>query len=166
MNFELPDTTDIEPRVPFEPIPAGKYLAMITDIAEPVTTKSGTGSYMPIELTILDGEHKNRKVFDRLNLWNPSAPASEIAHRTLSAIKVAVGAAPHEKNPAALMNKPLVVTVKLTQQEGYNPKNDVTGYGPADQKASAPARPAPARPPVQAPPAPAQAAATKAPWKR
>jgi len=43
-----------------EPIPAGKYMAMISaSIMKP--TKNGTGSYLSLEFTVLEGEHRGRQ---------------------------------------------------------------------------------------------------------
>ncbi|RIK77249.1 MAG: hypothetical protein DCC68_17685, partial [Planctomycetota bacterium] len=51
LNF---NANEVEPASDFEPIPAGKYLAMITD-SEMKPTKNGTGHYLQLTFQILDG---------------------------------------------------------------------------------------------------------------
>ena len=82
----------IEPTSEFEAIPAGKYLAMITD-SETKPTKSGSGSYLQLTFQILDGEYKGRFLWARLNLNNPNATAVQIAKAELSATNRSTAAA-------------------------------------------------------------------------
>ena len=56
----------VEPSQDFEPIPAGKYLAMITE-SEMKPTKSGGGQYLQLTFQMLDGPYKGRYVWARLN---------------------------------------------------------------------------------------------------
>ncbi len=74
----------------FDVVPAGEYEAVITD-SEMKSTLAGTGRYLNLTLQILNGPCQNRKVFDKLNLDNPSDKAVQIARGTLSAICRAVG---------------------------------------------------------------------------
>jgi hypothetical protein len=69
---------EVEPTASFEAIPAGKYLAAITD-SEMKPTKNGSGSYLQLTFTILEGEYKGRVVWARLNLVNPNQTAVKIA---------------------------------------------------------------------------------------
>ena len=78
------NANNVEPTVEFDPIPAGKYLAMITD-SEMKPTKSGSGSYLQLAFQILEGEYKGRFVWARLNLDNPNSTAVQIAKAELSA---------------------------------------------------------------------------------
>ena len=75
----------VEPSQDFDPIPAGKYLAVITD-SEMKPTKSGTGQYLQLSLQILEGPYKGRYVWARLNLHNPNPTTVKIARQELSAI--------------------------------------------------------------------------------
>ncbi len=54
-------------------------------------TKAGNGEMLQLEYTVLDGEFKNRKIWDRLCLRHPNHMAVEIAEANLSAICHAVG---------------------------------------------------------------------------
>ena len=67
------DANNVDPATDFEPIPAGKYLAVITD-SEMKPTKSGSGHYLELTFQVIDGPFKNRLLWSRLNLDNPNAP--------------------------------------------------------------------------------------------
>ena len=60
LNF---NADEVAPSTSHDPIPAGKYQAVITD-SELKMTKSGTGSYLELTFEITDGEFEKR---------NPSA---------------------------------------------------------------------------------------------
>jgi len=71
LNF---DANTVEPSTGFDPIPAGKYPAVIIE-SEMKTTKSGTGRYLELTFEVIDGEYHGRKVWARLNLENPNSTA-------------------------------------------------------------------------------------------
>src|SRR4051794_10388841 len=83
------DASGVAPRSAFDIIPDGWYRAWITESEMKPTTKGG--EYLQLVWEILDGEHKGRKVWDRLNLKNASQAAVDIAQQTLSAICHATG---------------------------------------------------------------------------
>ncbi|RIK74360.1 MAG: hypothetical protein DCC68_23255 [Planctomycetota bacterium] len=146
LNF---NANDVEPASDFEPIPAGKYLAMITD-SEMKPTKNGTGHYLQLTFQILDGPYKNRFVWARLNLDNANATAVKIAHGELSALCRAVGVmAP--KDSVELHNLPLVITVKCkTRKDSGEVQNEIKGFAKKEAANGVPA----------------QAAANTPPWRR
>jgi len=84
------DANQVEPTSDFEPIPAGKYLAVITE-SEMKPNKAGTGHFLQLTFQIMEGPFKNRLLWARLNLDNPNATAVQIARAELSAICRAVG---------------------------------------------------------------------------
>ena len=63
------DANRVEPSTDFDPLPAGKYLAVITD-SEMKPTKAGTGNYLELTFEIIEGQHKGRRAWARLNLIN------------------------------------------------------------------------------------------------
>lgn len=163
------DATQVEPNAPFEVLPAGKYPVQIV-ASDMRPTKDGNGSYLWLELEVLDGEQKGRKVYDRLNLDNPNQQAVDIAQRALSAICHATGKL-HVSDSEELHYIPMVATVRVrpgrvVDGKEYSASNEVRGYEPAS--GAAPARPAAA--PVARPAAVSAAAAaptrSPAPWKR
>jgi len=118
---------EVEPTSNFEPLPAGKYLAAITE-SEMKPTKNGSGSYLQLAFTILEGEFKNRVLWARLNLNNPNATAVKIARSELSAICHAVGVM-QPRDSVELHNIPLLITVKLKKREDTGElTNEIKGY--------------------------------------
>ena len=165
------DANTVEPKSEFKPIPPGDYLAAITaSIEKP--TKLGTGSYLEIEFSVLDGEHKGRKVWSRLNLKNPSAVAVEIARGELSSICRSVGVMIPKDScqlhcPPA---PPLIISVDVVKRSDTGGMtNEIKGYYPRSRGV---AQAAPAPPGTQqsaqttshtGPPA-ARPVAKNAPW--
>lgn len=124
LNF---DATTVAPATAFVPVPAGWYKAVIA-ASEEKTNKAQTGSYLQLEIQIIEGDHAGRKVFDRLNLNNPNQTASEIAQRTLSAICHAVGVLT-PRMASDLHDKPMMIKVAVSPaRDGYEPGNEVKGY--------------------------------------
>jgi len=133
---------DVEPTAPFDPIPAGKYIAAIT-ASEMKATKTGSGSYLQLEFVVLEGEYKDRKVWARLNLNNPNATAVKIARAELSAICRAVGVM-QPKDSVELHNLPLEITVALKKRDDTGGlTNEIKGYA-AKQAATGQPQQAPA----------------------
>jgi hypothetical protein len=71
-------------------IPEGQYRAAITN-ATLKDTKAGTGQYLEIEFTVLEGEQKGRKFWDRLNIINPNAEAQRIARESMDELCFVTG---------------------------------------------------------------------------
>ncbi len=125
------NANEVEPNTPFEPLPAGKYLAAIT-ASEMKPTKSGDGNYLQLEFTILDGEYKDRRVWDRLCIHHPNAQTVKIARGNLSALCRAVGVM-QPRDSADLHNLPLTLTVKVRKrQDTGDLTNEIKGYEPKD----------------------------------
>ncbi|HRQ75564.1 MAG TPA: DUF669 domain-containing protein [Phycisphaerales bacterium] len=143
---------EVDPNVGFDPVPAGKYLAVIT-ATEMKPTKNGVGEYLQVELEVIEGPYKSRKVWDRLTLKHPNEMTVKIARGTLSAICRAVGVmAP--KDSVELHNLPLVISVGHKKRDDTGElTNVVKGYSKRDGAA---ARPAPA----------ATTNGSTPPWKR
>jgi hypothetical protein len=123
------DANAVEPTGDFEPIPAGKYLAVIVE-SEMKPNKAGTGHYLQLAFEVIDGPHKGRYLWARLNLDNPNATAVQIAKAELSAICRAVGVlAPNDSTD--LHDLPLVIHVKCKKRpDTGDVTNEVKGYSP------------------------------------
>ena len=121
------DANKVEPATPFEAIPAGKYLAMITQ-SEMKPNKSSTGRFLELAFTIIEGEFKNRKIWGRLNLENPSGIAVAIARSELSSLCRAVGVmTPNDS--VDLHNLPLAIRVKCKKRKDNDEiSNEISGY--------------------------------------
>jgi len=121
------NANEVEPTTDFDPIPAGKYEAVITE-SEVKPNKAGTGSYLQITFQILEGEYKGRFLWARLNLDNPNATAVKIARGELSAICRAVGVM-HPKDSVELHDLPLVISVKCKKRRDTEElQNEIKGY--------------------------------------
>lgn len=145
------DANTVEPNGDFEPIPAGKYLAVITE-SELKPTKAGTGHYLQLTFQVIEGPYQNRLLWARLNIDNANAQARKIAQGELSAICRAVGVlAPNDS--VELHNLPLVIHVRCKKRTDTGEiVNEVKGYSKKDS----PPPPAAATP----------AANSTPPWKR
>jgi hypothetical protein len=110
----------------FEPIPAGKYKAVITE-SESKPTKAG-GEYLKLTVELIEGEYKGRKVFSNLNLRNAYPTAENIAKVALADICRAVGVM-HPRDSSELHNKPMLVKLSLRPETAeYPASNDVKGW--------------------------------------
>jgi hypothetical protein len=132
VSLEGFDANVVAPTGDFEPIPAGRYLAVITDsVMKP--TKSGSGQYLEFTFQVIEeGLHKGRRLWSRLNLVNTNEQAVEIAQGELSAICRAVG---HMQpvDSSELHDVPLAVTVvQTTRNDTGDIVNEIRGYAKAD----------------------------------
>jgi hypothetical protein len=121
------DASKVEPATPFEAIPAGKYVAMIT-ASEMKSTKAGTGRFLELCFTIVEGEYRGRNAWARLNLENPNSVAMKIAQAELSALCRAVGVmTPNDS--VELHNLPLVIKVRCKKRKDIDEiSNEIGGF--------------------------------------
>lgn len=171
------DANTVDPNARPDPVPAGRYKVMITK-STMRETKQKTGSFLELELSILEGQYQGQFLWARLNLFNPNPKAVEIAERELSAICHATGVMNVQDSEQLHGIAFLVDVVVDPGDDQYGPSNEIKkflslseGAGqPAPQPAAqAPAQPAPAQAPAyQQPPQPAAAAAAgpTPPWRQ
>ncbi len=118
---------EVDPATEFEPVPAGKYVAVIVE-SDQKPTKSGNGSFLELVFEIVEGEYRGRKVWARLNLANPNETAVKIAQAELSAICRAVNVM-QPGDSVELHDLPLVITVKCKKREDTGElTNEIKGY--------------------------------------
>lgn len=154
LNF---NANEVEPSIGFDPIPAGKYQAIIAD-SEMKPTKNGNGQYLELTFEIIDGDYKGRKVWSRLNLENQNSQAVQIARADLSAICRAVNVA-QPRDSVELHNLPLTITVRCKKNQDDEITNEIKGYSPRQSYSGAVAA-NPATPPAQT------GDSSKPPWAR
>jgi hypothetical protein len=153
------DASAVEPLGNYDVLPPGKYVAQIVN-SEMRPTKDGMGQYLYLELDILEGAARGRRLFDRINLVNSNPETVQIAQRTLSSICRAAGKL-QVSNSEQLHLIALVLEVKIRPPKGQYGESNAIRYLPSSGVA-----------PVQsagstAPQAVAPAAASGAmPWKR
>lgn len=145
LNF---NANEVEP-TDFDVLPAGQYVAMITE-SEMKQTSAGNGRYLQLTFQILEGPCRNRRLWARLNLENLNADAVRISRRELFRICHAVGVMT-PKDSCELHNLPLIISVKCSKRKDTGEmENRIASYGRKDAAAQ-----------------PQQAAATGTPpWKR
>ena len=124
INF---NSEKVVPMGSFEPLPIGNYHVEITETQMRPTSK-GDGEYLLLILTVLDEDFNGRKIFDTLNINNPSEEASKIARGKLSAICRCVNV-PHPKDSDELKGIPFMVKIGIKPAKGeYEAKNVVNKY--------------------------------------
>ncbi len=182
LNF---DASTVAPASAPEPLETGWYPANII-MTEQKPTKNNDGGYLEITNRISTGQFAGRTLKDRLNLWNKSQQAVDIAYAQLSAITHATAGARGGNLrigvAAELHGAPLEVYVKKVPRDDKPDlmTNEVAGYRapgahgaqpgfsgapPAAAPSWAATQPAPAAPAATyAPPAPAAAAQPAAAW--
>lgn len=126
LNF---DATNINPNVAFDPLPPGWYACTI--VSAEITVSEKAGEMLKLQHEI-DGdrhpEFAGRRVFNNLCINHPNQQPREIAQRTLSAIAHAVGHL-QLSDTDELLGKALEVKVKsVPAKDGYDAKNEVSGY--------------------------------------
>jgi hypothetical protein len=135
LNF---NAANVQPQDDFSPIPAGDYVAQVTD-SSIKPTKSGSGTLLNLTWTIISGQFANRKVFDRVNIQNQNPEAEKIGQRQLSAICHAAGVL-QLQDSNQLHGRPCTITLKIRQDAQYGDSNEVKAYKAAGQTpAQAPA---------------------------
>jgi len=140
------DANNVDPSKEFEPVPAGKYLAMITE-SEFKPTKAGGGSYLQLTFQILEGDFKGRFVWARLNLDNANAKTVAFARAELSAVCRAVGVMT-PKDSVELHNLPLVITVRCKKRKDTDEiTNEIKGYAKREAAAGQPQQATTSTPP-------------------
>jgi len=127
------DASVVEPSCSLDPVPAGKYEALITE-SDFRETKSGSGQYLQLTFQVVGGEYEGRLLWSRLNLVNPNPQAVQIAQAELSAICRAVGVmAPTDSSD--LHDRPLMIKVVCKKREDTGDIiNEIKGYMPRESE--------------------------------
>jgi hypothetical protein len=136
MKFDF-DATTVEPSQALTPVPAGTYIAQITD-SEIKPTKMENGHYLQMTWRILDGPFVNRLIFDRINVKNNNQVAEQIGQRALSAICHACNVL-RLQDTQQLHGIPVALKVTIKKDEQYGDKNEVKGYSKVDGAGAPPA---------------------------
>lgn len=147
-NLNNFDASQVEPSVEFEPVPAGRYVVVIT-ASQDKPTRNQDGEYLELTMEIVEGEYKGRRIWDRIMLQHSNPMTVKIARARLSSLCRACGLM-RPGDSEALHNLPIVARVRLKA------RNDTQEMG--NEIASYEARAVDARP---TPPA-----ATTPPWSR
>lgn len=126
------DTSSYEPADDFAPLPPGKYVATV-EKAEVKQTRAGDGHYLAVQMVIMDGDYRNRKLWANLNIDNPSSKAEEIGRRQLSALARAAGLS-KLSDEDQLLGATVVASVKISKDRQGN---EVRTFAPVGDAAAA-----------------------------
>jgi hypothetical protein len=172
LNF---DATQVDPNKPFDVLPPGKYAVQIVQSEMRESKKTAGNFHVWLEMEVTDGEHKGRKLWDRLNTIHTDPQTVEIANKTLSAICRAVGVM-QLRDTEQLHFRRMQATVRVEPAKGdFAASNKVKGYEPIGGAAplgQTPAADTAAAPggstasPTSAPAAAAAAAKATPPWRQ
>lgn len=159
------DLTNTEAAKPMEVIPP-QWVVAVIDASEVKPTKKAQEAaaypsddniankndcFLQLTFKIVEGEHKGRNLWSRLNIRNANEIAQRIAEEELAAICDAIGHARKVTDSVTLHGKPMRVKVDVEKQEGRNASNVIKGYeklsasaaaSPAVTTGGAPAQPA------------------------
>ncbi len=109
-------------------VPTGQYTASV-EKAELTDTRSG-GKMIKVQLKVLEGDHKNRMIFDQFNTENANPQAVQIGLSQLKGMMKAWG----HPNPnrlescEELLGLRGLVNVKVEEDPGYGPQARVKAY--------------------------------------
>jgi len=133
------DASTVAPQASSGPVPAGTYLAHITE-SDVQPLKSGKGTGLKLTFEIIDGPQKGRRVWENLNIQHENEDTQRIAQSQLSALCHAVNVIKLQ-DTAALHLKPVTIKVVVREAQGqYQASNNIKGYESAGGvRASAPA---------------------------
>lgn len=124
LNF---NAADVQPSIGIDPVPAGKYQAVIIE-SEMKPTRNGSGQYLEFTFEVIEGDYKGRKVWARLNLENQNSQTVQIARADLSAICRAVNVM-EPRDSIELHNLPMTITVRCRKHpETGEISNEIKGF--------------------------------------
>jgi hypothetical protein len=161
MAFLPFDAASVAPEASRELIPAGTYNARIIE-SDLKPLKSGNGDGLALTFEIIDGPHKNRRVWSSLNVKHTNPTAQGIAQQQLSSICHATGVIKLQ-DTSQLHNRPLKIRVKIRKDEQYGDKNEIGGYESAAGGSILAIQTQAPAPQMQVP---ATAAAKPSPWAK
>lgn len=126
------DARTVEPNAGLKPVPVGKYKAIIRK-SEKKANSAKTGHYIEMVFEIVEGDSRGKRVYARLNLWNPNNTAVEIARGELSAICHATGVM-NLSDTQQLHNIPLMIKVSVKERNDKKGEytNEIDGYERTD----------------------------------
>jgi hypothetical protein len=113
----------------FDTLPEGSYL-VVAKAGELKSTKAGDGKYIKVELEVIDGQYKGRKLWNMFNVQNPNEVAVKIGRAQMKKFFLAAGAKPeHLANltPESFAGK-VVVAVVTTEIDSYGEKNVIKDW--------------------------------------
>ena len=122
----LEDSTDDQPERTL--VPDGDYVAEIIESQEKISGKGN--SYLSLKLSICEGPHEGRWVWDNLNINHPTESVKSLARYILGNIVKAAGLVGID-DTSELHYKPLSIELGHEEEGEYAAKNVIKKYHPA-----------------------------------
>lgn len=122
------DLENVQASTGFDVMPAGTYSVQVTesDLAE---TKDGSGAYIKVTLTVIEGEFAKRKLFHNFNIKNKNEQAVQIGLSEIKALILASGATTTKiSSPEQLLGLECNVKIKIVKEDGYEDKNRIVSF--------------------------------------
>jgi hypothetical protein len=148
MDFEPISLSDLpvsdKPAGRYDPVPAGKYTANITQASQQ-ETKDGSGLLIKVRYDITGPSHVGRVIFQYINHRNNSAKAEAIGRAQLGDLMIALGIN-YLKRPEEMVGGQVEIDVGISPaSNGYPEGNKIQGVkssGTPSFAADIPAAPA------------------------
>jgi hypothetical protein len=111
------------------PIPAGVYNLVITEAEDTHTKKMD--KRVKMTFTVMDGEHKGRKIWEGYNLTGANEKAVQISRGQIKALLKAGGKEDFALQSAAdFIGIEIAAVVKVKTDETYGDKNVISAFKP------------------------------------
>lgn len=127
LNFDTraPEFANATQDGDFEPIKEGEYIAQIIK-SEKKQTRAGSDA-LHLTWQIIDGEYKNRQLWEQLYLYDPSRPKQLSFNRNKLFHILAACGKEQISDTGELHNRPVRITVKIDEYNG-RVRNIITRY--------------------------------------
>lgn len=133
-------------KTPFDPLPLGDYVVVV-DKAENKPLKNKEGWRLACELTVIEGEYENRKLFHSFNLGYPipgeAGEAQDKAKKTLQIARGQFGELVRGcgkveiSDTSEILNIAVVAKVKIRPANGqYEAQNEIKSFKSRDGAAT------------------------------
>lgn len=117
----------------FDFMPPQKNNVFVIDKVEFKESASGAAG-LNFQFACVGEKYANRKVFNYVNVVKKDGTLNEISYHQIGALAFAVGHTGVIDNPVETLEQyvgvPFVADVIITQQEGYNPQNQLANWKP------------------------------------
>lgn len=133
------DARQVAPLAEYTVLPEGLYLVEIVNSCKK-QTKAGDGTYLELEYSVIDGEHKGARHWDRHCIEHPNPKAVARAYAALSAICHSVGVLQFEET-VEIHHLPFQINVRNRTDDNGRVSAEVAAYAPRPTFSEGPSQP-------------------------
>jgi len=121
-----PSSVDV-PAMSHEPVPPGRY-TVVCEKTDVKPNKKNNGTILSLMFVIQDGEHKNRKIYENLNIQHENPKAEMIGQQMLAGL-CRIAEIEHLSNTAQLHGIPIEIMISVQPgDDKYPARNRVKGF--------------------------------------